>query len=531
MVSQALDTETRELLAEYLRRRSAKAAPMPVCDWIESRVYDPTTVNMSTWNFSQARLIKLEDYQRLILMHALTPGSDGCFPYRTIVWSQPKKSGKTQIAGAVGAWWADQVESPNLILCAANDKEQSSGRVFGAMGPTLYKLTGEFPTAKTAVPEIRLSNGTTVKAIPNNYSGEAGANYGLTLWSELWAYTSERSRRLYEELIPVPTRNNSIRWVETYAGFEDESDLLLELFLKVFQDTSENRLTSRAERVAELGDLPCYTIPDEGLFVFWDHERRMSWQQGARGEKYYKEQAASLRQSAYIRLHENRWQKSAGAFIPDEWWQRSLTLGGPQARPMILAADGSQRNDTTSLVGVCREGERFQTCFVKVWEPHGKNIDLDETLAAAIIALQEQGLIDGPVWYDPFQLHQVAMNLRKRGIACEEFQQGDERLRADSFLYKQYKDGNIDNYADPHLQAHVTAARAKETDNERLRIIKGTMSDAKKIDAAVSQSMAVYKASLRYKRDAPIISPASLLKVSVWGQERIERGFGRYDFD
>jgi phage terminase large subunit-like protein len=506
-LKQLTSNSIRSLLATYLERKRARFPAVPVCDWIEANCFDPATVNLATWDYQQGRLLRLEDYQRRILSHVLTPRAAGRFPYRTIVWSQIKKSGKTQTAGAVGAWWSDQVDAPNLILCAANDHEQSAGRIFGAMAPTVYRLCGEFPTAKSAMPEVRLRNGSLIKAIPNSYAGESGANYGLTLWSELWAYTSERSRRLYEELIPVPTRKNSLRWIESYAGFEDESDLLLEIFLKVFKDTSETALTARARPVAGLEDIvttdghgnerpACLEIPDEGLFMFWDHERRMEWQQGEAGEEYYTQQKNDLRDSAYVRLHENRWQKSAAAFIPEEWWTRSITSENESTGPMVFALDASQRHDTTALVGMRKEGERFRTGYVRAWNPRGVDIDLEETAAAEIIQLASRGLIDGPVWYDPFQLHQVAMNLRKRGIACEEFPQGDERLRADTHLWQLYKDGLIDNPNEPTLAAHIRAAKAKESEGERLRLVKGSLSGSNKIDLAVAQSMAAWKASL-----------------------------------
>src|SRR5262249_12554013 len=194
------------------------------------------------------------------------------------------------------------------------------GRIFSAMGPALYQLTGKFPKPG-APPVLRLSNGTMVRAIPNNYEGESGADYGMTLWSELWCFKSERGRRLFEELIPVPTRPNSLRWIETYAGYEDESKLLLDLFLKIFRDTGEQELQPETIDLnlrdpASGKRLPCWARPDIGLFVFWDHELRMPWQQNV---QYYNEVAADLRESARIRLIENRWQKTEGGFIPAEW--------------------------------------------------------------------------------------------------------------------------------------------------------------------------------------------------------------------
>ena len=50
------------------------------------------------------------------------------------------------------------------------------------------------------------------------------------MFDELWGYTSERARRLYDELVPVPTRLISCRLTVTYAGFEGESELRHELY-------------------------------------------------------------------------------------------------------------------------------------------------------------------------------------------------------------------------------------------------------------------------------------------------------------
>ena len=60
---------------------------------------------------------------------------------------------------------------------------------------------------------IYLANGTTVTAISGDYAGAAGSNHGFVSYDELWAYVSESSRRLWEELTPVPTRRNSIRFI------------------------------------------------------------------------------------------------------------------------------------------------------------------------------------------------------------------------------------------------------------------------------------------------------------------------------
>jgi hypothetical protein len=138
------------------------------------------------------------------------------------------------------------------------------------------------PGAEVLTKEIRLSNGTTITAIASEYAGAAGSNHGLTSWDELWGYTSEKARRLWEELTPVPTRKNSLRFITTYAGWENESALLWDLYRQGV-DAEEHR-DGQAVRLDP--ESPIYENPGARLFVYWDHEPRMPWQTGA----YYESQ-------------------------------------------------------------------------------------------------------------------------------------------------------------------------------------------------------------------------------------------------
>lgn len=463
------------------------------------------------YNFENAELLKLLAYQKDILRVIWTPNENGDYPYSEVVWSQPKKNGKTQIAGAVAAWFSENVEPPNMIYTMASNQEQSAGLIFNALVPSLYGIGGKTPNTTMSVPIIVLPNGTSIRAIPNNYAGQAGGSYGLTLWSELWTYKSERDRRLWEEMPPVPTRKTSVRWVETYAGFENESELLKDMFLRVFTDTNETSVRKESpsgnkiepvpglEHITTQGRPSCWHIPDEGLFMFWDHEIRAPWIT----EKYIKSQKSLNRPSTYIRLWENRWQTSQGTYIEPFMYDDCVTLEKEELGPMILAGDASQRHDTTALVGVQKietkifgkPSTRYKVRLVRVWDPQGKDIDLDETIANYVYQMYKKGLLLGAFRYDPFQMHQVAVNLRKRGVPCKEFNQGKDRLSADTFLWQQFKDGTIDLYPHQTLEAHVKAANASEYENGQVRIIKGTASSMNKVDAAVALSMAVWAAA------------------------------------
>jgi phage terminase large subunit-like protein len=75
----------------------------------------------------------LTDHQREILRLAFAFDDDDRLSYDTIIYSCPKKSGKTTINGALTLWWAFTQEAPNEILVLANDLEQSLARVFKTM--------------------------------------------------------------------------------------------------------------------------------------------------------------------------------------------------------------------------------------------------------------------------------------------------------------------------------------------------------------------------------------------------------------
>jgi hypothetical protein len=153
---------------------------------------------------------------------------------------------------------------------------------------------------------------------------------------ELWGYTSESSTRLWEELTPVPTRKNSIRFISTYAGFEGESGLLWDLYKQVV--SQDEHPEGQGERLHP--DLPIYGNRDARIFAYWDHEPRMPWQT----QTYYDSQRKTLRPRTYLRLHENRWATAEEVFITPEMWDPCVIVGDESMVGTrgagIVAADG-----------------------------------------------------------------------------------------------------------------------------------------------------------------------------------------------
>ncbi len=71
-------------------------------------------------------------WQRQICEYILTQNSnDGSFPYLTAVISDPKKTGKSAWAAAIGAWFAECAPPHTEIYVCANSQEQSERRIYG----------------------------------------------------------------------------------------------------------------------------------------------------------------------------------------------------------------------------------------------------------------------------------------------------------------------------------------------------------------------------------------------------------------
>jgi len=224
-------------------------------------------------NNELGRPLQLLEHQREILSLAFKFDDHGQLLYEIFLYCCPKKSGKTTVNALITLWWAFTQESPNEILIVANDLEQAQGRVFKAIAGIIQHNPELARSAEVQARLVTLSNGTTITALASEYAGAAGSNHGLTSWDELWGYTSESSRRLWEELTPVPTRRNSIRFITTYAGWENESNLLWDIYRQGVGKEEHN--DGQGKCIHQ--ELPIYVNRDARLLVYWDHKPRMEW--------------------------------------------------------------------------------------------------------------------------------------------------------------------------------------------------------------------------------------------------------------
>lgn len=465
-----------------------------------------------TWNEKTNKMgaegkMELFPLHRRIFEHVLTLDENGNFPYETILYSATKKSAKTTIAASVGAWYLEEGPPGTEIYVIANSREHAEGRVMRDIQFHFEKriLEGKYSDFTKSPDYIRmtqyrieLANGSFIQVLGNSFKSSAGSRHALTLWDELWGSTTELDRRMWDEMVPIPTVNNSLRFISTYAGFENESELLWDLYLDgVGKDEHED---GRARKIPELKDIPCWE--NGRLFTYWTHEPTMPWQT----EAYLDEQMKRERPAAFLRLHMNQWVTSHEAFIPVEWFDEAAKAyhanivvwsDHPFADfPLVVGIDAGQKRDSTALVAVGYDAKRGKVgiAYHKIWQPNKDEVvDLDETVEKELLFLYNRFRV-GSIVYDPTHLVQTMLRLQNKGLPTREFPQtGDKMLSASQLLYDLFKNKNLEAYPDEVLRRHIQMAVA-ESGPRGFRLKKPKVNASHKIDGAVALAMACYDA-------------------------------------
>ncbi len=516
--------------------------PLSFVEWVEKKGFWAREV----WSPEKNRMIGVGKLflfpdQIKILDRGLKFDEDtGRFRYETFLFSTIKKSGKTTIAAAVGAWFIEEIGPAGTeVYAIANDLEQAEGRVmrdikfhfqmrieYGETIPNLLhggEVTLTEKNTKITVYHIDLPTTSFVQALAQSYKTVAGSRHALTLWDELWGVTSELSRRVWDEMTPIPTIPHSLRFIATYAGFENESDLLWEQYLQGVG--KEEHEQGKGTHIEEFGDLPCYE--NKRMFTYWDHEPRLPWQD----EVYYDSQMSSLRPAAFLRLHMNQWVTSHEAFIPIEWYDEAaklyeapitLWIDHPMRYyPIYVAVDAGIKRDSTALVGVGYDAKRGKVglAFHYIWTPSkGDQVDLDATVEAKLLELYNKYNIVSVV-YDPTHLLQTMLRLKQKGIPTREFPQNVNLMTgASQLLYDLFKNKHFEAYYDEELRRHIQMAVA-ETNARGFRIVKSKVSRRHYIDGAIATAMAAYEAVNQGGVDisVPVVIASPFSDATAWG--------------
>jgi phage terminase large subunit-like protein len=436
--------------------------------------------------------------EKEFLKHAFRTGPNGRLLYPEQVYACPKKSGKTGFAAMHTLTTILLFGGPfSEGYALANDQEQAQSRVFEAIkriveaSPLLQRearVTADkitFPAFANAV----------IRTLASDYQSAAGANPVISTFDELWAYSSERARRLFDEMVPPPTRRIACRLTVTYAGFTGESELLEELY-------------TRGMKQPMVG--PSLHAGD-GLLMAWHHEPVAPWQT----REWLDEMRRSQRPNQYLRMAENRWVTTESSFIDMALWDKCVDpnngrLAINRGLSVWVGVDASVKHDSTALVAVAwdHSAQKVRLAAHRTFQPSPDDpLDFEDTVEATLLEWRSRFHVV-KVLFDPWQLQSVAQRLRRIGLPIEEFAQSVPNLTAASQnLYELIQGGNLAIYSDAAMRLAVSRAVAIET-SRGWRISKEKQSH--KIDVIVALAMAAH-ACVEGQSSAPMRIPPELL--------------------
>lgn len=434
------------------------------------------------------RPVELRPWQ-LAFLEAAFP-DQGEPVHETYLISTVKKGMKTTTNAMATLYATLTFPAPETAFIVANDADQAQERVFDLIAWQLRRLgwdrAGEATITRSEI--VFPETGSRILALPADFAGAAGAIFGISSWTELWAFRYEQHIRLWEELTPIPHRR-TIRIVDSYAGFAADSPILEPLW-------------DRAVKGARIhSDLPIYSTGRLWAFVDVGEEaQRRAWRGDPAGlAPYYAEQAASLRPGTYNRLHLNLWQTGAEAFIRAVDWDECVVPGlGPEEpndwASLWVGVDAATKSDSAAVVAVGRTGDgRLRLARHRIWAPRaGEVLDLHDTIEAFLVELARRYHLAAVV-YDPFQMAAIASSLRARGLPMEEFPQTVGNLTAaGQNLYELIRGRGLLLYPDEELRQHALNAVALDT-GRGWRIAKEKAS--RKIDGLAALSFAALGAA------------------------------------
>jgi hypothetical protein len=181
---------------------------------------------------------ELVEAERAFIQHAFQLDTDGRLLHPLLVYGAIKKSRKTELAALIVITMitllGGEYGEANIV---ANDQKRAVDRCFTACSRIIAASSLLCNEVKCTQDKITfLATGSTITALTNDAAGVAGGHPVISVFDELWtAPAGERGRRMFDALIPVPSRKISCRLVVSHAGIADDNHLLYQLYQRGMQ--------------------------------------------------------------------------------------------------------------------------------------------------------------------------------------------------------------------------------------------------------------------------------------------------------
>lgn len=398
------------------------------------------------------------------------------------VIGQPKKSGKSTLSAAIASYYLCCANFRDAeIYLLASDVQQQELTCFNKivksirMNERLRKVV----SIKAAKGRIDYEDSFIQILAPN--SSLAGVNPSLVIAEELWAWTTTEHKRAWDELTNIPTREENLNLVTSYAGFaEDEDSILYELYKKGL-DQQEGR----AEK-------------DKQFLFRWfgeDLYEQIPWVT----QKYLTQQRNRLRPNTYARLFRNEWASGAENFVSPQILDQCThnhRKGMSFSGQVCAGVDVGLKHDCSAISIVGKVDDKTLILIDhKVFVPDEKRhytIDLESTVEKALLQYNKKYNIK-KIFYDPYQFQRSAAQLRQSNLKMIEFPQSQANtVEMSETLSDLLHNQRLLLYEDQEIRLHLLNAQAKEC-QRGWRIVKKRQ--GKKIDLTIALALACQAAT------------------------------------
>lgn len=516
-------------LADRFDRAAQDEKELP-SEWLQKYFWIPEPRDPLTDQLFPPGPIRLAEHQIRIIDEALSK-TGGRLKYTTIIYSAPKKSGKSGLSSGVALRTAWKNPYSN-VYCLANDNVQSNDRLYLPAYHCIkmhQQIGGLLSKVRANEMEAKFPNMSVLKAVPTDAAGEAGAEPLASFWSEIWAFDTERKRRLWVEMTVPPTKfGRAFRWVESYAGYLGQSDLLWQLYQLAVKEGEPH--PDFADLVGRKGEPVVWINHTAKLFAYWDTAGRMAWQTQA----FYMQDAKILPPTEFNRVHYNEWATSLTGYVQPEWWDACRDSDIPplsKNTPVVMGVDAAISGDCAAIVLVSRHPRQPETDtavrYCKIIKPRpGRPIQIEQDIGREIRRLNKLYNVIC-IAYDAYQMEGLVQSYRLGNVALSKsetdgmtseekdayerqeseaaqrwyykFGQQQPRAVADKQLYDMilalqvhWNPHDLDSDVAPRgneetLTKHIKQAGRKD-DNKQMRIEK--LAEDAHIDGPVALSMA-----------------------------------------
>ena len=291
----------------------------------------------------------LLDWQRLAV-NRLARFRYGVPAYPDVLISVSRQQGKTILAKAWLAAWADEYPGSNMVYIAqtlmdARDRVIELGDALIAAGvPVKLRLN----ISKTA---IEWPNGSTVWAAAPSERAIHGASLDLVIADEVWSLPE----RVMGAMIPARgARPGSMLVMISTAGVSGQS-VVMERMRGLGHDP---------ESGVGIAEWACPEDVDP-----FDPDTWESFMPSYREEWFnlrgVQQALETLTGHDFRRYYANQWTDAQEEVIPSDWWEATRLDAIERGRPLVLAFDANEEPPGASIAAAFPHGDRYHLDLVR----------------------------------------------------------------------------------------------------------------------------------------------------------------------